>query len=123
MSLEIRSIGEVVSYQATPRTEFVVGTGIVKCILNDEQTITFNIVQFLPIDAETPCHVTPLSSKDVVYFHGSVTNVDSSTQTINITCCHSRKILMDASSLPHDFTYVTAIGTVVAPPHITDSTS
>ncbi|CAG8496586.1 8129_t:CDS:2 [Paraglomus brasilianum] len=30
MSLEIRSIGEVFSYQATPRTEFVVGMGVVK---------------------------------------------------------------------------------------------
>lgn len=42
MSLEIRSIGEVISYQTTPRIEFVVGIGIVKSKTNEDENITFN---------------------------------------------------------------------------------
>jgi hypothetical protein len=122
MSLEIRSIGEVISYQSIPRTEFVVGIGIVESKTNENENITFNIVQFFPVDVETPCYVTSLAPKDVIYFYGTVTNVDSSTQTINVTCSHSRKISLDPSSLPHDFTYVTAVGTIAGKPNITETT-
>ena len=122
MSLEIRSIGEVISYQTTPRTEFVVGIGIVKSKTNEDENITFNITQFVPIDAEAPCYVVSLAPKDIIYFHGTVTNVDSSTQTMNVTCSHSRKIFLNPSSIPHDFTYVTAIGTISGKPNITETT-
>jgi len=80
MSLEIRSIGEVISYQATPRTEFVVGMGVVQSKTSENENITFNIIQFIPVDAEDPCYVTSLAPKDVVYFYGTVTNVDTSAQ-------------------------------------------
>jgi len=63
-----------------------------------------------------------MAPKDVVYFYGTVTKVDSSTQTINITCSHSRKISLDPSSIPHDFTYVTAVGTIASKPNITETT-
>ena len=119
MSLEIRSIGQVISYQSTPRSEFVVGMGVVKSKVNEDETITFNILQFIPVDVEVPWHVTPLSPNDVVYLHGSVTHVDSSAQTINITCYHTKK----TSSLPHDFTYVTAVRTITDKPIITDTTA
>jgi len=122
MSLEIRSIGEVISYQATPRTEFVVGMGIVKSKTSENESITFNIIQFTPVDVEDPCYVTSMTPKDVIYFYGMVTKVDSSTQEINVTCSHSRKISLDPSSIPHDFTYVTAVGTIPSKPNITDAT-
>jgi len=102
MSLEIWSIGEVISYQTTPRTEFVVGMGIVKSKTNEDENITFNITQFVPIDAEAPCYVVPLAPKDIIYFHGTVTNIDSPTKTMNVTCSHSRKISLNPSSIPHD---------------------
>jgi len=102
MSLEIRSIREVISYQTTPRTEFVVGMGIVKSKTNEDENITFNITQFVPIDAEAPCYVVPLAPKDIIYFHGTVTNIDSPTKTMNVTCSHSRKISLNPSSIPHD---------------------
>ena len=95
MSLEIRSIGEVISYQATQLTEFMVGMGIIKLKTSENENITFYIIQFIPVNVEDPCYVTPMAPKDVVYFHGTVTKVDSSTQTINITCSHSRKISLD----------------------------
>ncbi|CAG8474976.1 7241_t:CDS:2 [Paraglomus brasilianum] len=91
MSLEIRSIGEVISYQATPRTEFVVGMGVVKSKTSENESITFNIIQFIPVDAEDPCYVTS-------------------------------KISLDPSSIPHDFTYVTAIGAIASKPNITETT-
>jgi len=122
MSLEIRSIGEVISYQATQRTEFMVGMGIIKSKTSENENITFHIIQFIPIDVEDPCYVTPMAPKDVVYFYGTVTKVDSSTQTINITCSHSRKISLDPSFIPYDFTYVTAIGTISSKPNITEET-
>ena len=112
MSLEIRSIGEVVSYQATPRSAFVVGTGVVKSKTNEDENITFNILQFIPVDVETPSHCVPISPNDVIYFYGTVTNVNSSTRTISVTCHHTQKILLDPSAVPHDFTHVTAVGTV-----------
>ena len=122
MSLEIRSIGEVISYQATQRTEFIVGMGVIKSKTSENESITFNITQFIPIDVEDPCYVISLAPEDVVYFYGIVTKVDSSTQTINVTCSHSRKILLAPSSIPQDFTYVTAVGTVVSKPNITEET-
>src|SRR5437899_1323173 len=97
MSLEIRSIGQVISYQSTPRSEFVVRMGVVKSKVNEDETITFNILQFVPVDVEVPYHVTPLSPKDIVYLHGSVTHVVSSAQTINITCYQTKKILLHPS--------------------------
>lgn len=123
MSLEIRSIGEVISYQSTPRSEFVVGTGIIKSKTNENENITFEILQFIPVDVEVPCHCVPISPKDVIYFYGTVTNVNSSTQTISITCHHTQKILLDPSAIPHDFTHVTAVGTVTGAPNITETTA
>jgi len=45
-----------------------------------------------------------------------------SAQAINVTCSHSRKISLDPSSIPHDFTYVTAVGTIASKPNITETT-
>jgi len=70
MSLEIRSIGEVISYQATSRTEFVVGMGVVKSKTSKNESITFTIIQFIPVDAEDTCYVTSLVPKNVVYSTG-----------------------------------------------------
>ena len=85
MSLEICSIREVISYQVTPRTGFVVGTGIVKSKANENESITFNILQFIPVDIEISNHCVPLllSPRDVINFYGSVTTVDLSIHEKN----------------------------------------
>ncbi|CAG8622988.1 2702_t:CDS:1 [Paraglomus brasilianum] len=88
MSLEIRPIGEVISYQATSRTEFVVGMGVVKSKTSKNESITFTIIQFIPVDAEDTCYVTSLVPKNVVYFYGTVTRWIRQHS-------HSRKISLD----------------------------
>src|SRR5438128_11925350 len=75
--------------------------GVVKSKLNEDETIMFNILQFIPVDVEVPCHVTPLSPNEVVYLHGSVTHVDSSAQTINITCYHTKKTKTPTSAIKY----------------------
>src|SRR4051812_19276496 len=78
-------------------------------------SITFNIIQFAPVDVEDPCYVTSMTPKDVVYFYGTVTKVGSLAQVINVTCSHFRIISLDLLSVSHNFTYVTAIGTIANP--------
>jgi len=82
MSLEIRSIGEVTAYYTIPRTEFSIGTIISK--LSGNTNLTFKIQQFLPIEPDTPSNFTHFPPQDIIYFYGSVTKVDSATQTIEI---------------------------------------
>ena len=97
MSLEIRSIGEVISYQATPRTEFVVGMKSITSETSEIESIMFNIVQFIPVDVEDPCYVTSMAPKDVVYFYGTgrdgtVTKVDSPAPTLEKYIVHSHDL-------------------------------
>ena len=123
MSLEIRSIGEVTAYHTVPRTEFLIGIGTVNSKLSGDATLTFKIQQFLPIEPDTPSNFTNFSPQDIIYFHGSVTKIDSATQTIDISCFHTKKLPINSPNPLNDFTYITAIGSVTGSPHITETTA
>ena len=84
MSLEIHSIGEVTAYHTIPRTEFSIGIGTIISKLSGNTNLTFKIQQFLPIEPDTPSDFTHFPPQDIIYFYGSVTKVDSATQTIEI---------------------------------------
>ena len=105
MSLEIRAIGEVTTYHIIPRTEFLIGIGTVTSKLSANTNLTFKIQQFLPTDPNAQSNCTDLSPQDIIYFHGSVTKIDSTTQTINVLCLHTKKLPITTSDNITDFTY------------------
>jgi len=95
--------------------------GVVKSKVNEDETITFNILQFVPVWCTMSCH-SVISERHCLFARvcHACGFVSSNNQYHLLP---HQKNPPTSIVLPHDFAYVTAVITITNKPHITNNRS